>query len=135
MPKQDKEAKNREKAQKILDRAEILYDREEFMRAHREFYRAGNQYLEMKEYRVAEQCFLFSSKALVHEARYHDAFDSLRSSAQACIQLNDFEKAVEYYDVAAKNVLKSARKDVESKSILAASFGFLCQFITGQHED
>ncbi|MHA1453524.1 MAG: hypothetical protein ACTSRD_11750 [Promethearchaeota archaeon] len=134
MPRQDKDAMNREKAQKILDRAEILFDREEWMRAHREFVRAGNQYLELEEYRVAEQCFLFSSKALVHEARYYDAFDSLRSSAHACIQLADFEKAVEYYDVAAKNVLRSARKDVESKSILAASFGFLCQFITGQHE-
>jgi tetratricopeptide (TPR) repeat protein len=135
MPKnKDKEAKIREKAQKILDRAEILYDREEFMRAHREFSRAGNQYLELEEYRVAEECFLFSSKALVHEARYYDAFDSLRSSAQACIQLEDYQKAVEYYDTAAKNILKSARKDVESKSILAASFGFLCQFITGQHE-
>ena len=64
MPKQDKDAKNREKAQKILDRAEILFDREEWMRAHREFTRAGSQYLEMEEYRVAEQCFLFSSKAL-----------------------------------------------------------------------
>ena len=31
-------------------------------------------------------------------------------------------------------MLRSARNDVESKSILAASFGFLCQFITGQHE-
>ncbi|MBN2156961.1 MAG: hypothetical protein JW776_13035 [Candidatus Lokiarchaeota archaeon] len=133
MPK-DKETKQREKAQKVLDRAEILFDRQEFTRSYKEFTRAGNLYLDLEEYRVAEQCFLYSSKALVHETRYYDAFESLRSAAQACIQLEDYQKAVEYYDVAAKNVLRSSRKDVESKSILAACFGFLCQFITGQHE-
>jgi len=132
--RKDKDTKAQEKAQKILDRAEILFDREEFIRAHREFTGAGNLYLKLQEFRVAEQCFLWSSKALVHEARYHDAYDSLRSAAQCCILLDDYQKAVEYYDVAAKNILKSSRNDVESKSILAACFGFLCQFITGQHE-
>jgi tetratricopeptide (TPR) repeat protein len=129
-----KEEKEREEAQKTLDRAEALLNAERYDKAVKEFNKAAEMYFELHEYLVAEQCYFYAAKALVHEEDYLEASNSMRDSANCCISLDNYSKAGEYYDLAAKYALKSSKKEAEFRSILSACFAYLCLFLKGQQD-
>ena len=132
MPKENKIVA---KAQKTLNRAEALLDLNKFDRAQKEFIKAAEMYRnKLKEFLIAEQCYFFASKALVHEGDYLEASYAMRDSANCCILVDDYSKAADYYDISAKYALKAKRRESEFRSILSASFAYLCWFIKGQQE-
>lgn len=129
-----KNKKIREKANKTLDRAESYLSKELHERAYKEFSKAGEQFYELTEFKIAEQCYFFASKALVHEGIYKEASLFMRKSANCCVLYDDYSKAGDYYDISAKYSLKSDRKNAEFNSILSACFAYLCWFLRGQQD-
>ena len=136
MPKENvkKNNKIREKANKTLDRAESYLSKELHERAYREFSKAADQFYELTEFKIAEQCYFFASKALVHEGIYREASYFMRKSANCCVLDDNYSKAGDYFDISAKYSLKSDKKNAEFNSILSACFAYLCWFIRGQQE-
>ncbi|MHA1897872.1 MAG: hypothetical protein ACTSU2_10795, partial [Promethearchaeota archaeon] len=129
-----KDEKIREKAQKALNRAEAYLDVKKHDRAYKDFLKAADLFFQIKEYKIAEQCYFYASKSLLHEAIYLEASNSMRNAANCCVMLDDYQKAYEYYDVAAKYALKSPKRDAEFRSILSAAFAYLCLFLKGQQD-
>lgn len=130
-----REERKRSKARKKLDKAELLYDNERYDKASSLFDKAADGYRELGEYKIAEQCYYYAARSYLHEQDFLDGSDAMRNAANCCIFLEDYKKCAEYYDVSAKYALKSNKyKEAEFKSILSASFAYLCWFIQGQQD-
>ncbi len=121
----------RKEAEKILDEAERLLEHEKFGKAGKEFRQAGDLFLELADYKVAEQCYFYAAKSFLGADKMDDAAEVQRSAANACILLKDYKKAEKYYQVAAKY---SLRADNLFEGILNGSFAYLCMFIQGQQD-
>ncbi|MBD3353549.1 MAG: hypothetical protein GF364_18845, partial [Candidatus Lokiarchaeota archaeon] len=131
MPKEDR---IRKKARKSLDRAEVFMADERYDRAYKDFLKAGEKYTELREYKVAEQCYYYAARALVHEQKFLDGANAMRDAANSCIHLGNYQKAADYYDVSAKYALKSSKREAEFRSILSSCFAYLCWFLKGQQD-
>lgn len=130
-----REERKRSKARKRLDKAELLYDNERYDKASKLFEKAADGYRELEEYKIAEQCYYYAARSHLHEQEFIDGSDAMRNAANCCVFLDDYKKAADYYDVSAKYALRSNKwKEGEFKSILSASFAYLCWFIQGKQD-
>ncbi|HMF31755.1 MAG TPA: hypothetical protein VKK79_10085 [Candidatus Lokiarchaeia archaeon] len=121
----------RKEAEKSLDQAEHLLEHEKFSKAGKEFNKTGEMFIQLRDYKVAEQCYFYGAKAFLSANKFEEAVEIQRNAANACIMLNDYKKAGKYYQIAAKYAL---RVEKVFDGILNGSFAYLCLFIQGQQD-
>jgi tetratricopeptide (TPR) repeat protein len=127
--------KDRKKAEIAVAKAEKLFENENFKKASDEFQKAGESFFELGEWKIAEQCFLYGSKAFLKNEKYANASALQRLAANCCLLVFDIAKARDYYDVSAKAILKSDVKNRDDMAAICVAFAFLCHFILGQQDE
>ncbi len=133
-----KEEKIRKKGEVLLAKAEHYMDNNDFKRSANNFLKAGDLYFELEEWKISEQCYRFTSKnfsRLGGERNYHRAANVQIKAANCSLLLNDFSKARDYFDIAAKSILKSEMKTKEEYATQNICFAFMCHFILGEQEE
>ncbi|MCF2141034.1 MAG: hypothetical protein K9W44_13330 [Candidatus Lokiarchaeota archaeon] len=129
------EDKLRKKAKVALNKAEILLDNEEYKKSASQFKKAGEIFALLQEWKVAEQCFFYASKNLTRLGKYYQAALAEREAANDALRLLDYQKARDYFSVAAKSVLKAAKSKLEEFAAENIGFAFLCYFVQGKYQE
>ena len=136
-----KKEKNRLKGRAALDKAENLLDKQQYKKSAQFFQKAGDIYGEdLDEWKIAEQCFYYASKNYHRlggddNRNFHRASLVERKAGNMMIAAKNFSKARDYFDIAAKSILKSEAKDQENMAIENIGWAFFCYFLQGRFED
>lgn len=129
------EEKLRKKAKIALNKAEILLDNEEYKKSGANFKKAGELFQQLGEWRIAEKCFFYASKNLTRLGKYHQAALAEREAANSSLRILDYQKARDYFDVAAKSIMKAEKAKLENFAAENIGFAFLCYFVQGKYQD
>lgn len=129
------EEKLLKKAKIALSKAEILLDNEEYKKSASQFKKAGEFYDELHEWKVAEQCFFYASKNFTRLGKYYQASLMGRNAANDALRMYNYQKARDYFDVAAKSVLKVEQARFDEFIAENIGFAFLCYFVQGRYQD
>ncbi|MHA1876157.1 MAG: hypothetical protein ACTSW5_02900 [Promethearchaeota archaeon] len=133
-----KEEKIRKKGEVFLAKAEKYMDNHDFKRSGDNFHKSADIFFELEEWKIAEQCYRFASKnysRLGGERNYHRAAIMQKRGANCCLNLNDISKARDYFDIAAKSIMKSELKTKDEFATENVCFAFMCYFIEGEQEE
>ena len=135
----DKKEKIRQKARATLEKAEILLDKQQYKKSSQFFQKAGDMYGEdLDEWKIAEQCYFYASKnyhRLGGDRNFHRASLVERKAGNMMIATKQFSKARDYFDIAAKSILKSEAKDQDNMAIQNIGWAFFCYYLQGRLED
>ncbi|MHA2002453.1 MAG: hypothetical protein ACTSVU_10245 [Promethearchaeota archaeon] len=130
--------KIRKKAQVALEKAELLMDNERLKKASEYFEKSGDFYTELDEWKVAEQCYFYTSKnyhKLGGDKNFHRASLAEQKAANCCVMFSNFTKARDYFDIAAKSILKAMPKHAFEIATMNFSMAFLCYFTRAKLAD
>ena len=140
MEKKKGEEKIRQKARAALEKAESLLDKRQYKKSGQFFHKSGDLYGDLDEWKIAEQCYYYSSKNYHRlggddNRNFHRASLVERKAGNMMIANKNFTKARDYFDIAAKSILKSEAKDQENMAIVNIGWAFFCYFLQGRLED
>ncbi|TFH29597.1 MAG: hypothetical protein E4G98_03555, partial [Promethearchaeota archaeon] len=127
--------KLRKKAKLTLNKAEILLDNEAFKKSASQFKKAGELFDELHEWKIAEQCYFYSSKNYTRIGKYYQAALMQRHAANNSLRALDYQKARDYFDVGAKSVLKADVSRLDEFVAENIGFAFLCYFVQGKYQE
>jgi tetratricopeptide (TPR) repeat protein len=137
----DKKEKIRQKARATLEKAEILLDKRQYKKSAQFFQKSGDMYGEdLDEWKIAEQCFYYASKNYHRlggddDRNFHRASLVERKAGNMMIATKNFSKARDYFDIAAKSILKSEAKDQHNMAITNIGWAFFCYYLQGRLDD
>ncbi|MHA1674793.1 MAG: hypothetical protein ACTSYI_14355, partial [Promethearchaeota archaeon] len=123
------------KAKVALNKAEILLDNGAHKKSASHFKKAGELFDELEEWKIAEQCFFYSSKSYTRLGKYYQAALMQRNAANNTLRDNNYQKARDYFDVGAKSVLKADVSRLDEFVAENIGFAFLCYFVQGRYQD
>ena len=132
------EEKLRKKAEVALEKAEILMDNDRHKKSAEHFKKSAELYAELDEWKIAEKCFFYSAKnyhTLGGNRNFQRASLLEYEAGKSCIFVNDFAKARDYFDIAAKSILKSDAKNPDEIATTDLCFAFFCYFVQGKLDD
>ncbi len=123
------------KAKLTLNKAEILLDKSAHKKSASHFKKAGELFDELQEWKIAEQCYFYSSKNYTRIGKYYQAALMQRNAANNTLRDNNYQKARDYFDVGAKSVLKAKVSRLDEFVAENIGFAFLCYFVQGRYQD
>jgi len=121
---------------KQLKKAEQLYKAMQYKRAAKLFNSLGNEFLNLKNFEVAKDCFFNAAKCIMNEEKFLIGLDALRNAGNASLFELKFNEASEFY-LDALEYVPSIRNNTERNFnyILFSCLSYLCSFVNGKHEE
>ncbi|MFO8018939.1 MAG: hypothetical protein R6U96_09910 [Promethearchaeia archaeon] len=125
----------REEAEKGIRKGKLYLKADKFKKAGKYFTSAAENYYELHEFEVAKEAYYKAAKAFLNNERYDDVIESLRKGGDACLFLDKYKEANEFF----KNALKYVahlRKDEDRffHYVLFSSLSYFCLFIKGKQD-
>lgn len=124
-----------ESANKKLNKAERFFEIENYNKAAKHFKKAGEDFFKVGEYDAAEKIFSMVSKSYEYSQEYENISDYYRKAANASLMIDEFNKAGQSFQLAAKYALKRERcKDRDFNALVCSSFSYFCFFLLGRQD-
>ncbi len=123
-------------AKKKLNKAERFFEIENFSNAAKNFIKAGEDFYKVEKFNAAENSYVMGSKSLEYHKDYEHISKYYRKAADACLMVDDFNKANRNFQLATRYELKKEKnKDRDFSVLVYGSLSYLCLFLLGRQNE